>query len=410
LQPDKIFIVKEAQRFAPWRRNKKTAIIKSKKTGYKMPKNNITLFRLFGFNVRIDSSWIIILFLVIWSLAEGFFPARFAELGGQTYWMMAIAGAIGLFASIIIHEFSHAFIARKYGLKIQNITLFVFGGVAEMKEEPHSPKVEFLMAIAGPIASLLLWVLFNTLHRIGSAMEAPLPITGVLGYLGMINLLLAIFNMLPAFPTDGGRVLRAFLWWRKKDIRWATQMASRISLFFAVSIIFIGFVNMIANNIIGGIWWILIGSFLFSAAHASYHSLLIKQSFEGKTVRHFMNPSPVTVPYDTTLEALIENYLSHYPHKMFPVTKEDDIVGMITLKEIKTVPDEDRKHRLAGDVMQPKDTNNSVSIDTAVDDVLVKMNTTGASRLLVTEKNKAVGIITLKDLIEFIALKMELEE
>ncbi|MCD6654161.1 MAG: site-2 protease family protein [Sulfurovum sp.] len=375
-----------------------------------MLKNKITLLKLFGFNVRIDSSWIIILFLVIWSLAEGFFPARFTELDEQTYWMMAIAGAMGLFASIIIHEFSHAFIARKYGLKIQNITLFVFGGVAEMKDEPQNPKVEFLMAIAGPIASLLLSVLFSTLHTVGDATGLPIPIIGVLGYLGTINMLLAIFNMLPAFPTDGGRILRSFLWWKKKDIRWATQMASRISLFFAVSIIFIGFVNMIASNVIGGLWWILIGSFLFSAANASYHSLLIKQSFSGKSVRHFMNPSPVTVPYGITLKELVDTYLSHYPHKMYPVTKEDSIVGMITIADIKAVPQEGRTQYTAGGVMHPKNTNNSVSIDTAVNDALVKMNATGASRLLVTENSKAVGIITLKDLLEFIALKMELED
>mgnify|MGYP002398973704 CR=1 FL=1 len=378
--------------------------------GCKMLKNNITLFKLFGFNVRIDSSWIIILFLVTWSLAEGFFPARFTELEGRTYWMMAIAGAIGLFASIIIHEFSHAFIARKYGLKIENITLFVFGGVAEMKDEPQSPKVEFLMAVAGPIASLLLSALFSILHTVGGVTGLPIPVIGVLGYLSTINMLLAIFNMLPAFPTDGGRILRSFLWWKKKDIRWATQMASRISLFFAVSIIFIGFVNMIASNVIGGLWWILIGSFLFSAANASYHSLLIKQSFSGKSVRHFMNPAPVTVPYDITLEELVDTYLSHYPHKMYPVTKEDSIAGMITIADIKAVPKEERTQYTAGRIMHPKNTNNSVSIDTAVNDALVKMNTTGASRLLVTENNKAVGIVTLKDLLEFIALKMELEE
>ncbi len=221
----------------------------------------MTLFKLLGFTVSLDASWVIILFLVVWSLSKGLFPYYLPDLSTQTYWLMGLFGALGLFVSIIIHEFSHSLVARKYGLEIKGITLFIFGGVAEMKDEPNSPKTEFFMAIAGPIASFMLSILFYALYQVANILELPIPIIGTLGYLSAINMLLAVFNMIPAFPTDGGRILRSLLWWIKGDIRWATQVASRISLIFAIAIIFIGFMNMIEGNLIGGLWWILIGSF-----------------------------------------------------------------------------------------------------------------------------------------------------
>ena len=369
----------------------------------------MTLFKLLGFTVSVDASWGIILFLVVWSLSKGLFPSYFPDLSIQTYWLMGVAGAMGLFVSIIIHEFSHSLIARKYGLEIKGITLFIFGGVAEMKDEPNSPKTEFFMAIAGPIASLMLSILFAVLYQAANILGFSVPIIGILGYLSAINMLLAVFNMVPAFPTDGGRILRSLLWWIKGDIYWATKVASRISLVFAIAIIFNGFMNMIGGNTIGGLWWVLIGSFLFSAANASYQRLLMKQSFEGKTVRHFMNPTPVTVPSDITLKTFVDKYLYHYHYKMFPVVKDDKILGLITIQTLKSYPHEEWKHLLVSKAMQLQSSDNSIASNTPINDALNKMTETGLSRLLVVEHKKTVGIITLKDLLEYLALKMELE-
>jgi len=375
-----------------------------------MLKRKMRLFKLLGFTVSIDASWGIILFLVVWSLAEGLFPNYFPDLNIRTYWLMGLFGAIGLFISIIIHEFSHSLIARKYGLQIKGITLFIFGGVAEMKNEPDNPKTEFFMAIAGPIASLILSLLFAALYQVTTIIEAPVPLIGILGYLSAINLLLAIFNMIPAFPTDGGRILRSVLWWIKGDILWATRLASRISLIFAIAIIFVGFMNLIGGYFIGGLWWILIGSFLFNAANASYQNLLVKQSFEGKTVRDFMTPDPVTVPSKTTLQKFLDAYLYRYHYKMFPVTEGNDISGIITLQALKAVPREEWQHLLVDKVMHPLNPDNSITPDTPIKDALTQMNDTGLSRLLVMEHKKMIGIVTLKDLLEFLTVKMELEE
>jgi Zn-dependent protease len=375
-----------------------------------MFKRKMTLFKLLGFTVSIDSSWGIILFLVVWSLSEGLFPGYFPDLSIQTYWMMGVVGALGLFVSIIIHEFSHSLIARKYGLEIRGITLFIFGGVAEMKDEPNSPKTEFFMAIAGPIASLLLSILFAALYQIATIIEFPVPAIGILGYLSAVNMLLAVFNMVPAFPTDGGRILRSLLWWIKGDIRWATQVASRISMVFAIAIIFVGFMSLIEGNFIGGLWWVLIGSFLFNAANISYQRLVMKQSFEGKTVRDFINPNPVTVPSHITLQEFVDKYLYHYHYKMFPVVKDDKISGLITMQMLKSHPQQEWKHLRVDKAMQLQSSDNTIASNTSINDTLNRMSEIGLSRLLVVEHKKVVGIITLKDLLEYLALKMELEE
>jgi len=375
-----------------------------------MLKRKTELFKLLGFTVSVDASWGIILFLVVWSLAKGAFPAYFPNLSMQTYWVMGVIGALGLFISIIIHEFSHSLVARKYGMDIKGITLFIFGGVAEMKDEPDNPKTEFLMAIAGPIASLVLSVLFGMLYQYASAVELPVPITGILGYLSTINLLLALFNLVPAFPTDGGRILRSIFWWFKGDIRWATLAASRISVVFAVFIVITGFMQMIQGNVIGGVWWILIGSFLFSAANTSYQSLLIKQSFTGKSVRDFMTKTSITVPSHITLQEFVDDYLYRYHYKMFPVTDEGHIFGLITLQALKSLPHEEWKNVKVTQVTQKATSENTLPSTMPMQDALNIMNESGISRMLVSEDHKIIGIITIKDLLEFFTLKMELED
>jgi predicted transcriptional regulator len=186
-------------------------------------------------------------------------------------------------------------------------------------------------------------------------------------------------------------------------------MASRISVFFAMIIVFTGFIHMIEGNVVGGIWWVLIGSFLFSASNASYQSLVIKQSFAGKSVREFMNPSPVSVPSSITLQAFVDDYLYHYHYKMFPVTHQDEFSGFITLKVLKSIPHEEWQRVKVSEVAQKLSPGNTLPATTPVQNALRIMNESGISRMLVTDKGKVIGMITLKDLLEFFTLKMELE-
>ena len=370
----------------------------------------IKLFKLLGFEVRIDWSWIIIALLITWSLSKGLFPAYYKNLSTQTYWWMGIIGALGLFLSIIAHEFSHSLVARKYGIPMKGITLFIFGGVAEMDEEPPSPKVEFMMAIAGPLSSILIALIFYGIHAIGKQGGLAEPINGVVGYLGWINAILAGFNLLPAFPLDGGRILRSILWGAKKNLRWATYISSRIGSGFGIFFIILGVIQVFRGNFVGGMWWFLIGMFLHGAAKASYQQLITRKALEGEPIRRFMKTDPVTVSPSISLERLVEDYIYKYHFKMFPVVEDSvKLLGCVTTKQVKEIPREDWGRKTVGEFAAQCSPENSIEPQADAMRALSIMNQTGNSRLMVLEKGRLVGIIALKDLLELLSLKVELE-
>jgi len=238
------------------------------------------LFKLFGFEVRIDWSWLFLALLLSWSLAMGVFPFYYRGFAISTYWLMGIIGALGLFGSIILHELRHSLIARRFGIPMRGITLFIFGGVAEMSASPPSAKSEFFMAIGGPIVSVLLGIAFLALSAIGAGW--PVPLVGVLAYLGWINLILVAFNLIPAFPLDGGRVLRSALWGWKRNLRWATRVATAIGSGFAFLLIGLGIFRFIFGDFIGGIWYVFLGWFLHQASQASYRNVLVRETLVGE--------------------------------------------------------------------------------------------------------------------------------
>jgi len=370
---------------------------------------SIRLFSLLGFDVKIDISWLILAFLITWSLAQGLFPYYFKDLSSSTYWWMGIFGALGLFFSIIFHELSHSLVARNFGLPIKGITLFVFGGVAHMEEEPPSAKAEFLMAIAGPISSVALGLIFFILRTAGRS-AWPVPITGVFGYLAFINWILAGFNLLPAFPLDGGRVLRSVLWKWKKNIGWATRISSRIGTLFGFVLIAMGVVQFFSGNLIGGIWWFMIGLFLQNAARMSYQQLVTRQALEGETVGNLMIKDPITVAPSMTISDLVEDYVYRHHYKMFPVVEGETLVGCITTRHLREIPKAHWTTKTVGEVASKCSTENTTTPETDVIKVLSSMNRTRNSRLMVVEGNKLVGLIALKDIMNFLSIKLDLDQ
>jgi Zn-dependent protease/CBS domain-containing protein len=373
-----------------------------------MFERRITLFRILGFEVRIDISWVILAILVTWTLSAGLFPAWYPDLPANTYWWMGIVGALGLFFSIIFHEFSHAIVARRYGLPITGITLFIFGGVAEMDEEPASPKVEFLMAVAGPVASVILAAVFFGIYA-GAAGWSQ-PVGGILAYLAVINLLLAVFNLIPAFPLDGGRMLRAALWGWKGKLRWATRVASNIGSGFGLLLIFLGIFNVVTGNFIGGFWWFLIGLFVRAAAGNSYRQVVVRQALEGVPVRRLMHRDPITVPPDLSVSELVENFFYRHYHKMFPVVEAGRPIGCVTSKQVKDLPRERWPYTTVADILQRLSAENTVQPDADALDAMALMNRSRNSRLLVAEGDRLAGIVTLKDMLSFLSLKLAFEE
>ena len=371
--------------------------------------NRITLFKLLGFEVKIDSSWIILAILITWSLAKGVFPAYFEDMPASNYWAMGVAGALGLFLSIILHELSHSLVARRFGIPMKGITLFIFGGVAEMSEEPPSARAEFLTAIIGPVSSVLIAVVFYGILQVGEAADWPPAVNGVLFYLVWVNFILALFNLLPAFPLDGGRVLRSVLWSWKKNLSWATMVSSRVGSAFGVLFIAWGLWEIIQGNFIGGLWQAMIGLFLRGAAKSSYQQIVTRDLLSGLTVGRFMTPDPVTVPPDISLQRFVDDYLYRSHHRIYPVVKDGELVGCVTAKKLKDIPRQEWPQRRVGEIAAGCEEAAVISPDSEAMAAIDSMNRTGSSRLMVVENGRLVGIVTLKDLSEILALRMELE-
>ncbi len=370
----------------------------------------IRLFRLMGFEVKADPSWVVLAILLAWSLSTGLFPMKVGDLSTAAYWAMGITGAAGLFLSIIVHEFSHSLVARKRGMPMKGITLFIFGGVAEMGDEPPSAATELLMALAGPAASIVIAALFYGIYAAGQGGFIPAPVNAVLGYLAMINGLLAVFNLVPAFPLDGGRVLRAVLWGIKKDIHWATRVSSGVGSAFGFLLIFLGVLNIFRGNFIGGMWWVLIGLFLNSAARMSYQRLITRRALEGEPVRRFMSKDPVTVSPATTVQYLVEHMVYHHHHKLYPVVDENGrLTGCDTTGDVKKVPREEWHERTVGELSDGCSAENSIGPDEDATKALGAMSRSGRSRLLVVEGDRLLGVLALKDLLDFLSLKVDLE-
>lgn len=369
----------------------------------------LRLFSLFGFEVKIDLSWLIIIALVVWSLSAAVFPQQYPDLDWPTYLAMGLGAAVGLFVSIVFHELCHSLVARRYGLPMKGITLFIFGGVAEMSEEPPSAKAEFMMAIAGPLSSVLLAGLAFGASWLVLLAEGPETVAGVLGWIALINAILVAFNMIPGFPLDGGRVLRSILWRIKGDLRSATQTASRIGSAFGMALIGLGFFTLLFGRALGGLWWIFIGMFLRAAAKQGYQQVIIREALKGESVRRFMNDNPVYVTPSTTLDDLVENYVYRLHYKMFPVVDESgQLVGCITTRQVSDVPRDRWATTTVGDVAETCGQDNAIDADTDAVHALSHLSRTGSSRVMVTENGELAGVLTLKDLMDFLSLKLEL--
>ena len=368
------------------------------------------LFQLFGFDVNIDPSLIILAILVAWSLSTGLFPYNYENLGAGTYWIMGILGAIGLFLSIVIHEFCHSLVARHHGLPMKGITLFIFGGVAEMNEEPPSAKVEWQIAVVGPLSSFALAALFYAIYAIGARLNLSTAASGLFSYLAAINVLLAVFNLVPAFPLDGGRILRAGLWKWKGDLRRATRTAASIGGGFGIFLIILGVLQVLSGRFLGGMWLFLIGLFIRNAASMSYRQLQVRRALEGESLGRFMNPNPVTASPSMTIKELVDDYIYQYHYKLYPVVENDQLKGCVSTRQVKSVERDEWDNTTVNQILEPCSLENTIAPDTDAVKALATMRKNNISRLMVTEGQRLVGIIALKDMLDFLSMKIELED
>ena len=372
-------------------------------------KRSIHVATISGIPIKINYTWFIIFALVVFTLAKGYFPVELPGEGDLTYWIMAVAAACLLFISLLLHELSHAIVAVKNDLPMKGITLFVFGGVAHMEKEPQSPIVEFKMAIAGPACSLLISVLFFLLTNVFFYLKFPLWAVVITSYLSMINLGVAIFNLIPGFPPDGGRLLRAALWKYFNDIKKATLIATNCGKGFAYILMGFGLLNIFAASFLSGVWFIFIGLFLLEAAEVSYQQTAMKNILSGILTKEIMTKDVVAVDAELHLNDLVDKYFFRYRFTSFPVISSDALVGLITLHNVKDVPRERWGETLTKEAMVPLSSLILIGPDVEVMEALSKMAANGIGRLIVVQDHKILGFLSQRDVMRLFEVRLDLK-
>lgn len=367
-----------------------------------MFKNAVQLFEIFGFKLKVDPSWLLIAALIVWSLSTSYFPDVAPGLTATVYTMLGIVAMLGMFASLILHELSHSVVARSYGLKVGGITLFIFGGVAELEEEPHNPKSEFLIAIAGPLMSLALAALFYGLSSMAGLTGA------VFGYLALINLVLAVFNLIPAFPLDGGRMLRAVIWGVTQDLLRATRISSRIGSAFGLFLMLTGAFAVFSGGGIGGFWQILIGFFIINASNGSYQNLVVKAALRGKTAGSLMSRQVYTVDAETSVAQLVDDVMLRHGVSFVPVLSGERLLGYVDTAAARSIDRQEWPGRRVSEVMLPEGPDTTVTPDTPLNEVFKLLAAHPRRKLMVAQGGRLLGVISLSDLMHHLALEQEI--
>jgi Zn-dependent protease len=362
----------------------------------------VKLFTLNGFDIKLDPSWALIAALITWSLSQQYFPSVFPGATAPTYAAMAVVAMLCFFASLLLHELAHSVVARRLGVPVKGITLFLFGGVAELEAEPQTAGVEFRVALAGPAMSLALAFGFSVLAQ-GFALIGDMPaVSQVLSYLAMINLILALFNLVPAFPLDGGRVLRAYLWHKHGDVLRATETAARSGTIFAYLLMALGILALFQGALITGLWQLMIGGFVLMAARASYQHQLARIVFDDKKVSAVMHNAPVTVGPDMTLSEFVNRIMLRHGVSFVPVVEGDVLLGHMDRTVLSGIDRENWASTQVGDVFAGLDQNDTISPDMPVQDLMALISKTGQRKFLVARGKHLLGVVSLADLTRYL--------
>lgn len=393
-----------------------------------MPTGGFGIGRLFGIKIQIDWSWFFIFLLVTWNLAV-VFSRLHPAWGTALNWGVAAAASILFFASVLAHELAHSLVARAQGLPVRRITLFLFGGVSNIEREPPSPGAEFLIAVVGPITSIVLGAIFlfaasvsaGGLQNIGARPEAAIaqldPLSTLLLWLGPINILVGIFNLIPGFPLDGGRILRSILWSITNSLRQATRWASYVGQAIAWLMIIAGIamvfgirIPFLGRGLIGGLWLAFIGWFLNNAAVQSYQQVVINDILEGVPVARLMRADVPTVSPDIPVSALVYDHVMGTDERAFPVLEGDRLVGLVTLEDVRQVPRSEWDITTVGSIMTPANELDVVTPREDASEALSKLMRRDVRQVPVTENSHLIGIVRRRDIVRWLQLHSDMAE
>lgn len=359
--------------------------------------SSFTLMRVRGIPIGAHWSWLLVFTIVVWSLATALFPATYPGLDGSTYVLMAVVSATVFFASVLLHELGHALRGVREGVEIDGITLWVLGGVARLRSHPSSPPAEFRIAICGPLVTLGLAAGFGAAALLGDRLEWPDAVQGVVDYLARINGLVLAFNLVPAFPLDGGRVLRSWLWHRQQSFSAATRSAARAGQAFGFMLIAIGLLGLFGGSGAGGIWFVFLGWFLVQAAQAEAGMAQLRRALGSTKVRDVMTIDPAVVTPDMPVADLMDRATAEQRFSTYPVVRDARPVGLVSLRMAATVAPSEREVRAVADVMKPVDDVPTVTPDDDLIDVLSQLGK-DRTRVLVTEEGRLVGVLSGSDI------------
>ncbi len=366
------------------------------------------LFRVLGIPIYVNYTWFIVFSLVVYTLAVSYFPYLGPYYEPWVRWIMAFIAAIILFSSILLHELSHSYVAQKQGIRIKSITLFVFGGIAQMVGECRSPAGEMKIAAAGPALSLFISGIFWTIVFVFKRDMATSPVLAISYFLAYTNMMLAVFNLIPGFPLDGGRMLRAFIWKRTSNLSKATLITSRIGKGFAILLIIGGLWDLLHGVFISGLWLIFVGMFLQQAADEGYRQTLLHRTLSSVKIRNIMVSPVIVVNDNMPLDHIVNDFFFRYRYNSFPVVSGDNIAGIISIHDIKVVEKEKWPYTMVRDIMHTEIAAFSISPESGALEALDKMIDTHRGRLVVLEDTRIVGMISQRDIMQMLKLKADL--
>lgn len=357
-----------------------------------------------GIEIRLHYSWFIIFVLLTYSLATGYLPTGYPGQSNSFYWGKGAISAALLFISVLLHEFGHSLVAIYYKVPVKRITLYFLGGVSEIEEEAHTPGAEFRLAVVGPLISIALGIIFYGLQIIPSL---PLGAIAVFYYSSYINFVLGAFNLIPAFPMDGGRVFRALIWTRK-DYLYSTKLAVQVSKLLSLGFMTYGFFTIISSTIFDGFWILLIGFYIYNSAEESMAEAKVSQALTGVTIAEIMTRDVHTVEPNLSIQQLVDYQMSKYKHHGFPVTIGEKLIGIVTEEDIRRVEPELWDEKRVEDIMVPIDKLVTIKPGDAAMDAFIKMAKANVGRLPVVDGEKLVGIITRSDLLRAVQRRLSI--
>ena len=366
-----------------------------------MFKHSISLGRIFGIEVDLDSSWFLIFGLLTWILAVSYYPAEFRNWSAVQYWLMGAVTAAMLFVSVLLHELGHSVVALRYGLPVPRITLFIFGGVSQISQEPANALSEFWIAIAGPLVSFLLAAIFGALQLVFVKMS---PLLALAKYLALLNFVLGSFNLAPGFPLDGGRIFRAILWGITRNLQRATTIAAVTGQAFGYLLIFGGVWQALSGNFFNGLWIAFIGWYLESAARSQLQMQTLKSVLAGHTVSEIMRRDLETVPAVTTIQELVDHHILTAGKRCFIVEGDGGRAGMVTVSTLKEVPRSEWSSTSVGQVMIPPEKLISIGPNAEVWAALEEMGRDGVNQLPVVQDGGIVGLVSREDVLQYLTL------